>query len=90
MCLCVCVCVCLFVCLSNNVANHCYTVSEANFESSNITVSEGNPEVEICVALTTGINKQVIVTAETGPMYGATNPATGSSCSGTPLKNGHP
>ena len=44
-----------------------------------ITVPEGDPNVTICIILSTGITKQVIVTAVTGPKSGAANPATGKS-----------
>ena len=44
----------------------------------NITVPEGDPEVDICFDLSTGITEQVVVTAMTGPKAGAANQATGS------------
>ena len=53
------------------------TVAEVDVERPNIAVSEDTPEVEICILLTTGVTERVVVTAETGPKSGATNPATG-------------
>ena len=44
----------------------------------NISVPEGDPEVEICFVLSTGITERVVVTAQTGLKAGAANPATGS------------
>ena len=44
----------------------------------NVTVPEGDPKVEICLSLSTGITQQVIVTAETGPKSGAADQATGT------------
>ena len=44
-----------------------------------VTVPEGDPNITICIVLSTGITEQVIVTAVTGPKSGAANPATGKS-----------
>ena len=59
------------------IANRALSDPIINVERPNITVPEGDPDVEICVVLTTGITEQVIVTAVTGPKSGTTNPATG-------------
>ena len=50
---------------------------EVNVMVPDITVPEGDPNVTICIILSTGITEQVIVTAVTGPKSGAANPATG-------------
>ena len=52
-------------------------VPEVNVQFVNITVPEGDPDVEICFDLSTGITERVVVTAQTGPKAGAANPATG-------------
>ena len=50
---------------------------ETNVEVPNIDVPENETEVEICISVSTGISEQVIVTAETGPKAGSSNPAAG-------------
>ena len=55
------------------------TVPEVNVMVPDITNSEGDPNITVCIILSTGITEQVIVTAVTGPKSGTANPATGKS-----------
>ena len=59
------------------ITNCARSVPIVSVERPNITVPEGDPDVEICIVLTTGVTEQVIVTAVIGPKSGTTNPATG-------------
>ena len=51
---------------------------ETNVDVPEINIPENETEVEICISVNTGFVQQVIVTAETGPKSGSSNPATGS------------
>ena len=53
------------------------TDPEATVDIPDINVPENATEVEICISVNTGFAQQVIVTAETGPKAGSSNPATG-------------
>lgn len=53
------------------------TDPEATVDIPEINVPENETEVEICISVSTGFAQQVIVTAETGPKAGSSNPATG-------------
>ena len=45
-----------------------------------ITVTEGNvTEVEVCINISGSIDRNVVVTAETGPKAGASSQATGEN-----------
>ena len=54
------------------------TVPEFNLAPLAITVTEGNvSEVEFCITLDDSIDRNVVVSAETGPKDGAANQAIG-------------
>ena len=54
------------------------TDPEVTVNVPNIDVPEEQPEVEVCISVNTGFAaQQVVVTIETGPKAGSSNPATG-------------
>ena len=50
---------------------------EVTVNVPDINVPEEQPEVEVCISVNTGFAQQVLVTIETGPKAGSSNPATG-------------